>query len=97
MITLEEAIKLAEKWRGSKVIGAIDCGDRWAFDFECDTGEVAFDVPNIPAFAKSLLSFSQVIRMFVFKDDGRHEYFFTANALDILESAKQIDLPKGEY
>ena len=38
MVTLEEAMHIAEKWRGSKVANAGDCGDRWAFSFESDTG-----------------------------------------------------------
>lgn len=43
MINLTEAIKIAETERnkfeyGSKVDSAIDCGDRWAFDFSADKG-----------------------------------------------------------
>lgn len=36
MITLEEATQIAERWRESKIAGAGDCGDRWAFSFKED-------------------------------------------------------------
>ncbi len=36
MITFEEAIQIAERWRGSEIAGAGDCGDRWAFSFKED-------------------------------------------------------------
>ena len=37
MINLEEAIKIAETERNSKVVCANDCDDRWAFGFEDDS------------------------------------------------------------
>ena len=38
-MTLQEAIKIAETERKSKVTGAGDCGDRWVFSFEDDIGK----------------------------------------------------------
>lgn len=39
-MTLKEAIQIAEKERGSKVIGANDCNDKWFFCFENDVDKV---------------------------------------------------------
>ena len=37
MTTFEEAIQIAERWRGSEIAGAGDCGDHWAFSFKEDS------------------------------------------------------------
>lgn len=50
MITLSEAIKIAEQERGSKICEIKDCNDRWAFAFEEDKN--SFD--SIPAFVFKL-------------------------------------------
>lgn len=39
VVKLKEAIQLAEHERKSKVVGAADCGDRWAFSFDDDVGK----------------------------------------------------------
>ena len=39
VVNLKEAIQLAERERKSKVTGAADCGDRWAFSFDDDMGK----------------------------------------------------------
>ena len=46
MVTLKEAVKIAERERRSKVCEIKDCNDRWAFVFECDVN--CFDA--IPVF-----------------------------------------------
>ena len=46
MLTLKEAIKIAEMERNSKVVCANDCGDRWAFGFEDDENKT----DGIPLF-----------------------------------------------
>lgn len=78
-MTLEEAIALAEQERGSKVVGAGDCGDRWAFGFEDDLGKT----DGIP--------------LFVYKADGRCEYFavgkFMYDLIDGKITYKSISLP----
>ena len=38
-MTLQEAIKIAETERKSKVVGAGDCGDKWMFTFEADVNK----------------------------------------------------------
>ena len=39
MISLKDAFKKAEKFRGSKICSAGDCGDKWIFGFEEDVGK----------------------------------------------------------
>ena len=39
MITLKEAVKIAENMRQSKISAIVDCEDRWAFGFEEDKGK----------------------------------------------------------
>ena len=40
MITLKEAVKIAEKMYGSEVSGGNDCGDRWTFGFKADINAI---------------------------------------------------------
>ena len=97
MLTLEAAIEIAEKERGSKVVEARDCGDRFAFAFEIDYPKqtVAFD-ERIPDFAKSVLAGIQTLHMFVSKIDGGIEYFYIAQPqyTDMFQKGTQINLSK---
>lgn len=98
MITLKEAILMAQTWRGSKVKTVKDCGDRWVFTFEDDypKGEPVFDekLEEAPEYIKRLLAAPDVIPTFMFKDDGHFELFYISEYLDLLSKAKCIDLPK---
>ena len=40
MLTLQEAIEIAESERKSKVSSAGDCGGKWAFSFEDDKDKI---------------------------------------------------------
>lgn len=95
MLTLREAIKKAEEARGSKVVYAKDCNDRWVFNFENDypKEEVICD-ENLPDFVKRLIVFTDVIPTFVFKDDGRMEPFYISQYIDLLAKGTPIDLSK---
>ncbi len=46
-MTLAEAIKKVESERGSKVVSAGDCGDRWVFSFAEDEDKIG----SAPMFA----------------------------------------------
>ena len=89
MITLKEAIKRAEKWRGRKVVSIRDCGDRWVFNFEHDE-QGTWD-SRIPDFAKEVLaSVDYPEPVFSFKDDGHCEFFFISENLDLLSKGRNI-------
>lgn len=97
MITLKEAIKRAETVRGSKIVRAVDCGDRWAFDFEDDYPQpTPFFDDNLPNFVKEVIATPDVIPTFMFKDDGRMELFYISEYLDSLEKGVEIILRKDE-
>lgn len=76
MLNLREAIKKAEVKSGKKVIGALDCGDRWILTF-------AEDKEKIPA---------EPAPVFVFKETGRHEYFFIGDYKKFINEGKPVDL-----
>lgn len=98
MITLAEAIKIAENFRGSKVASASDCGDRWAFNFKDDEVQPATNDTPIPAFVNNVLCARQSLPAFVYKDSGKIEYFlfsFLASAVQKGEiTFKPVDLPE---
>lgn len=83
MITLEQAIEIAENVRGeleqSTVDSVKDCGDRWFFTFAQDKGKLG----SAP--------------FFVSKDDGHCEIcLHTLKNLELIGKAKSIPLPKVE-
>ena len=100
MLTLKEAIKIVEKQRGSKVVNASDCGDRWAFYFKDDEPQSPeiIDDPRIPDFAKNVLSAGQRLPAFVFKDNGKVEYFLFSFVADLVQKGeitfRHVELPK---
>ena len=76
MLNLREAIKKAEQTSGKKVIGALDCGDRWILNFAEDTEK----------------SPSTTAPIFIFKENGRHEYFFIGEYNKYIREGKPVDL-----
>ena len=40
MVSLKDAFKKAEKFRGSKICSAGDCGDKWIFGFIEDEPDI---------------------------------------------------------
>lgn len=83
MITLKEAIKIAEEvYHGGKVGSAGDCGDQWMFSFKSP-----FDEPCLGGLV-----------VFVHKDTGDWEAMSPAEFVDILIDNKitvtRIDLPE---
>ena len=97
MVTLKEAIKRAETVRDSKIVRVVDCGDRWAFDFEDDYPQPAsFSDDNLPNFVKEVIAAPDVIPTFMFKDDGRMELFYISESLDLLEKGVEVVLREDE-
>jgi len=76
MLNLREAIKKAETASGKKVVGALDCGDRWALTFTEDNEKNSSTPPPI----------------FVFKESGRHEYFVLGEYKNYIREGKPVDL-----
>jgi len=76
MLSLREAIKKAETASGKKVVGALDCGDRWILNFAEDTEKI----PSTSA------------PVFVFKENGRHEYFFIGEYNKYIRKGTPVDL-----
>lgn len=94
MITLNEAIKIAERWRGSKIKTIVDCNDRWDVTFEADYPKaVAVFDENLPDFVKDVLLAPDVIHTFIFKDDGRCEFFYAAEHIELLAAGRPVELP----
>lgn len=93
-MTLQEAIKKAETWRGSKVASVVDCGDRWAFTFEADYPKTTavFD-DKLPDFVKNIIAAPHVSHVFLFKDSGKFECFCVGDYVDLLRMGKKIPLP----
>ena len=94
-MTLSEAIKRAEGFSSSKIATMLDCGDRWAITFEDDYPKPCpvFD-ENLPEFVKEVITAPDVVHTFMFKDDGRFEYFCVGEYLDLLERSVKVELIK---
>lgn len=100
MVTLKEAIKIAEANRKSKVTSASDCNDRWAFYFEDDEPPAPETIndPRIPDWVKPVLVLGQRMPAFVYKDSGKVEYFLFSFLVDSVQSGEitftPIELPE---
>lgn len=96
-MTLSEAIKRAEEFSGSKIATMLDCGDRWAITFEDDYPQPCpvFD-ENLPEFVKEVITAPDVVHTFMFKDNGRFEYFCVREYLALLERSVKVDLSRKE-
>lgn len=94
MLTLEEAIKIAETARGSKVVNASDFGDRWSFYFEDDEPKPCdyIDDPE-QRLIKEVLSCQQREPVFVYKSDGRVRCYLAIDIVDMLASGEMTCTP----
>lgn len=90
-MTLQEAIKRAEKWRESKIATILDCGDRWAFTFENDyPKQTSVLNDKLPDFVKNVAACPDLLYAFIFKADGRIECFCVGDYADLLRKGKKI-------
>ena len=92
MITLEEAIALAERKIGSEVVRVKDCGDRWQIRFECDEPEdsnfkVTAETSPFEIFQHINTGYSD---LFVYKSDGRIEFYSYYENADLIANGKEV-------